>query len=368
MKIFLGFIRKEFYHILRDRRTLVILFGMPVLQLLIFGYALRNEVEHIEIVVVDQAHDEVTQAIKNVLASSSYFDIVDQLDHTRDVERLFQEGRVKEAVVFEPDFERRLISEGSATIQVLTDATDPNTANTILAYTTATLLDYQIKSAPPLPVAPGVVMESRMRYNPMLKSVYLFVPGLIALILMLVCTLMTSITIAREKEIGTMEILLVSPLRPLHIILGKVIPYLVISILIVAVILVMARTIFGVPMRGSLLLLLAECILFIICALSLGLFISTATGSQQTAMMISLAGLLLPTVILSGLIFPISSMPLPLQYVSHIVPAKWFLIIVRGIMIKGTSFDFIWKETLVLGAMTMAFIIVSSKKFNVRLE
>ena len=367
MNTFTGFILKEFYHILRDRRTLVILFGMPIIQLLLFGYAIRNEINEIEMVVVDQANDHVTQEIKNQLLASPYFNIIDQLPHTNEIEPVFQEGRAKEAVVFEPQFAQRLARDGVARVQILTDATDPNTANTILAYTTAILQDYQGRTLVNEGAGARIIPEVRMRYNPMLKSTYLFVPGLIALILMLVCTLMTSITITREKEMGTMEILLVSPLKPYHIIIGKVIPYLVLSVLIVAAILILARFLFHVPMRGSLPLLLAECTLFIICALSLGILISTATRTQQTAMMISLGALLLPTVILSGLIFPIASMPQPLQVVSHIVPAKWFLIIVRGIMIKGTTFSFIWLETLILVGMTLFFMTVSTLKFQTRL-
>lgn len=367
MNTFTGFIRKEFYHILRDRRTLVILFGMPIIQLMLFGYAIRNEIKEIEVVVVDHANDYVTQEIKNQLIASPYFNIVDQLSHTNGIESVFQEGKAKEAVVFASEFAQRLARDGVAQVQVFTDATDPNTANTILAYTTAVLQDYQGRTLTNDDMGARIIPEVRMRYNPLLKSTYLFVPGLIALILMLVCTLMTSITITREKEMGTMEILLVSPLKPYHIIIGKVIPYLVISVLIVAAILILAHYLFHVPMRGSLPLLLAECTLFIICALSLGILISTATGSQQTAMMISLGALLLPTVILSGLIFPIASMPAPLQVVSHIVPAKWFLIIVRGIMIKGTTFSYIWQETLILVGMTLFFITASTLKFQTRL-
>lgn len=207
-----------------------------------------------------------------------------------------------------------------------------------------------------------------MRFNPELKSVFLFVPGLIALILMLVCALMTSITMAREKEVGTMEVLLVSPLKPQLIVVGKVVPYMALSFVNVVTILLLARAVFGVPFRGSLTLLLAECLLFIVCALSLGVLISTRSNTQQTAMMIALAGLLLPTVILSGFIFPIASMPEVLQFVSHIVPAKWFLRIVRGIMIKGVGIEYFWQETLILVGMTLVFIAASVRNFKIRLE
>jgi len=368
MKKFRGFIVKEFYHIFRDRRTLVILFGMPVIQLMLFGFAIRNEINDVKIVLVDPSNDTVTRAIRQKLLASPYFEAVDYTADAGAVEEAFRQGRMKEAVLFDPQFAERLARDGVARVQVVTDATDPNTANTVLAYTTAILQDYQ-REAAGVDTGGGVriIPEMRMRFNPELKSVYLFVPGLIALILMLVCALMTSITITREKEVGTMEILLVSPLKPAQIIIGKVVPYLVLSFINVLTILVLARFVFGVPLRGSIALLLAECLLFIICALSLGTLISTRSQTQQTAMMISLAGLLLPTVILSGFIFPVSSMPQPLQYVSHIVPAKWFLIIIRGIMIKGVGIEYFWKETLVLVGMTVFFIAASVKNFNVRL-
>ena len=374
MKTFLGFVVKEFRHIFRDRRTLVILFGMPIIQLVLFGFAIRNEVSEVPIVLLDLAHDEATHAITQKLIASPYFDVVGSIPYGA-VDDAFRKGRAKAAVVFEPGFERRLLRDGAAVVQVVTDATEPNTANTILAYLRAIVADYQadlpagVLAAQGLQGATGVriVSETRMRFNPELRSVVLFVPGLIALILMLVCALMTSITITREKEVGTMEVLLVSPLRPAQIIVGKVMPYLTLSVVNVVTILFLARTVFRVPVRGSVSLLMAECLLFIVCALALGIFISTRTSSQQTAMMISLAGLLLPTVILSGFIFPISSMPAPLQIVSHIVPAKWFLIIIRAIMIKGVGIGVFWKETLVLAAMAAVLLAASVRNFNVRL-
>ncbi|QXD16328.1 ABC transporter permease [Rhodocaloribacter litoris] len=368
MSAFRGFVVKEFYHILRDRRTLLILFGMPVIQLVLFGFAIRNEVNDVRVVIVDPAGDHVTQALTSRLLASPYFEGVEYRTHAEGLERVFQQGQAKEVILFEPRFAHRLAHDGVARVQVLTDATDPNTANTILAYTTALLqaAGQSLAAAPP----PGlrIVPEVRMRYNPTLKSVYLFVPGLVALILMLVCALMTSITITREKETGTMEVLLVSPLRPGQIIVGKVLPYLFLSLAIVSVILVLARTVFGVPLRGSAVLLVLECLLFIACALSLGILISTRTRTQQTAMMISLAGLLLPTVILSGFIFPLDSMPPLLQGVSHLVPAKWFLLIVRGIMIKGVGMAELWQETLILAGMTAFFLVASVRNFSVRLD
>ncbi len=367
MKNFRGFVLKEFYHIFRDYRTLLILFGMPVVQLVLFGFAIRNEVRDVKIAFVDPANDYVTQAIKREIEASAYFVVVGQLPDDAAVETAFQHGRIKEAVLFEPAFAQRLSREGTARVMIVTDATDPNTANTLLAYTSAILQAYQQRT---FGAGGGVriVPEVRMRFNPELKSVFLFVPGLMALILMLVSALMTSITITREKELGTMEVLLVSPLRPGQIIVGKVLPYFFLSFVNVLTILVLARLIFDVPVRGNVALLLFECLLYILCALSLGILISARSRTQQAATMISLAGLLLPTVILSGFIFPISSMPLPLQWVSHLIPAKWFLIIIRSIMLKGVGLGYFWQETLVLAGMTALLMIASARAFKVRLE
>lgn len=250
---FFGFVRKEFYHILRDRRTLLVLFGMPVIMMVLFGFAIRNEIEDVRLVVVDASRDDASRAIVDKLSASGHFDVVGYASNRRDVEKAFQEGRALEVIAFEPDFAKKL-RRGSARVQVITDATNPNTASTVLAYTTAVLQNYQAELAATAGLSGGsrgVAAEFRMRYNPELQSVYLFVPGLIALILMLVCALMTSITITRERETGTMEILLVSPLHPLQIIVGKVMPYLALSLVNVATILVLAVTLFDVPVRGA---------------------------------------------------------------------------------------------------------------------
>lgn len=367
MKNFKGFITKEFLHIFRDRRTLLILFGMPVIQLMLFGFAIRNEISDVKVAVLDRSQDYVTEAIISELLLSPYFVGVAFVQTTDEIERAFQRGAIKEAILFEPRFAQRLHRDGVARVMVITDATDPNTASTIQAYTSAILQRYQARA---FGAGGGVriVSEVRMRFNPELKSVNLFVPGLMALILMLVSALMTSITITREKEMGTMAVLLVSPLRPVQIIIGKVLPYLFLSFVNVVTILVLARFVFGVPVRGNVVLLLAECLLFILCALALGILISTRSDTQQTATMVSLVGLLLPTVILSGFIFPISSMPVALQYVSHLIPAKWFLIIVRDIMLKGIGLEYFWKETLILMGMTVFLMAVSIRNFKVRLE
>ena len=369
MNAFKGFVIKEFKQIIRDKRTLVVLFGMPVIMLVLFGFAIRNEVSNARIAVLDFSKDEVTREIIQKLSVSNAFELHDYLESYDEVEDVFKEGIIKEVVVFEQDFARKLMTEGVADVQVITDATDPNLANIVQSYTGAIIADYvqelnddgQIQQV-------GLQPHTRMMYNPNLKSVNLFVPGLIAVILMLISALMTSISITREKEMGNMEILLVSPLKPVYIIIGKVIPYLLLSVVNVVTILILARFIFKVPFMGSYVFFFVEAFLFIVTALALGVFISSKANNQQTAMMVSLAGLLLPTVLLSGFIFPIESMPLPLQIFSNIIPAKWFLIIVRSIMLKGSGIEILWQETLVLTGIAFLFIGLSLRSFKVRLQ
>ncbi len=368
MKRFLAFVKKEFKHILRDYRTLLILLGMPVAQILIFGFAITNEIKDAKIAVLDFAKDEHSRKITNKILSSGYFLLYDNLNSADEIEPAFREGFIKEAIIFEQDFGDKLIKENKAGVQILADASDPNLANMLLGYTSSIIASYQSeisqdKSRPAL-----INIEVKMLYNPNLKSVYVFVPGLISVILLLVSALMTSISITKEKELGTMEVLLVSPLNPLQIIVGKVIPYLLIAFINYAVIIVLAKFIFFVPIVGSLLLLSLESLLFLVTSLTLGIFISTISNNQQTALMISLVGLMMPAILLSGYIFPIENMPYPLQLLSNIIPARWFIVIVRGIMLKGVTFGYIWVETLVLLGMTLFLIILSVKKFKIRLE
>jgi ABC-2 type transport system permease protein len=360
---FTGFVVKEIRHVLRDRRTLVILLGMPAIMLMLFGSAIRTEIRETPVIVVDMARDQASRAIIDRFDASAYFTVVGIKAGEHGLERSFRSGRARMAVLISPDLERHLGRGERADIRLLADGTDPNTANTLLAYASA-IVSGATTNAP----AHGVHARVRMMYNPEMRSAHLFVPGLIAVVLMLICALMTSITITREKEMGTMEVLLVSPLRPLQIIAGKVVPYVGLSLMNLATILLLARLVFQVPIHGSLTLLLFECLLFILCALSLGILISSRATSLQAATMVALAGLLLPTVILSGFIFPIASMPAPLQVVSHIIPAKWFLEIVRGIMLKGSGLDILWPQTLVLAGMTATFLFVALRSFSERLE
>lgn len=368
MKRFKGFIKKEFYHIFRDRRSLFILFGMPIAQILLFGFAITNEINNVDIAILDHSKDATTKEIINKISSSKYFSIDAFLEKESEIEAIFKKGKVKAVLNFEQNFSSKLIKEHKATVQIITDATDPNTANTISNYVNAILQQYQKEQNKSIQMAVQMIPETRMVYNPELKSVYMFVPGVMTIILMLVSAMMTSISITREKEQGTMEILLVSPLKPFQVIVGKVFPYIFLSIINAVVIIVLSIFIFKMPVQGSLFLLGLESILFIVSALALGILISTISETQQTAMMISLMGLMLPVILLSGFIFPIASMPLPLQVISNIIPAKWFIIIVKGIMLKGVGIQFLWKETLILLGMTVFFIALSIKKYKIRLE
>jgi ABC-2 type transport system permease protein len=320
------------------------------------------------VAIIDHSNDQVTRAITSKLLSSGFFILSDQVPGEGHIEEVFRHGKVKEVIVFESDFATRLEKDRQAAVQVIADASDPNTANLLVAYTSAIINDYQQESLKGMSLPVTVKTESQMMYNPALKSVFMFVPGVITILLMLITAMMTSISIARENELGTMEILLVSPMRPMQIIMGKVLPYVLLAFTNALIILLLSYFVLGMPVKGNLLLLLAESLLFIVMALSLGIFISTVSNSQQMAMMLSMFALMLPTILLSGFIFPIENMPLPLQILSNIMPPRWFIIIVKSIMIKGLGFQYIWKETLIIAGMAVFFIALSIKKFKVRLE
>ena len=368
MKRFIGFVTKEFYHIFRDKRTLFILFGMPIAQIILFGFAITNEINNVNIAILDQSKDVATQKIIAKINASKYFVVKQNISHENEIENVFKKGKVKAVLVFENHFIKNLETKKQAKVQVITDATDPNIANTVTNYVNAILQNYTQQLNRDNPTAYSIQTQTQLYYNPELKSVFNFVPGVMTIILMLVSAMMTSISITREKEMGTMEVLLVSPLKPFQVIIGKVFPYIFLSIINATIIVLLGYFVFKMPIVGSLFLLAFESILFIITALSLGILISTVTDSQQTAMMISLFGLMLPVIILSGFIFPISSMPLPMQIISNIIPAKWFIIIVKAVMLKGASVSVIGKETLILIGMTAAYILLSIKKYKIRLE
>jgi len=363
-----AFIKKEIYHIFRDYRSMLILFGMPVVQVLIFGFAITNEIKDAKIAVLNQAGDEMSIRLVSKLTSSGYFKVDRIISGPGQIEPAFREGKVKQVIVIPPDFGSDFGKREPVQFQILGDASDPNTANMLKGYTTAILNAFQLEELGQQSFPVEVKVEPMLFYNPELKGVYLFVPGTIAIILMLVSAMMTSISIAREKELGTMEVLLVSPLRPIQIIVGKVLPYVALSFINAVVILALGWFVFGVPVVGSYALLLAEVLLFIVMSLSLGIFISTVSPTQQVAMLLSMFVLMLPTILLSGFVFPVENMPVVLQWISHIMPSKWFIIIVRDIMLKGSGIGYLWKETLIIFGMTLLFVVLSIKNFKYRLE
>lgn len=367
MKQFLSFAKKEFYHVFRDSKTLLMLFGIPIVLIVLFGFAVTNEIKNARIVVCDYAKDEASQKIINKFEVSQTFKLEKSLLNHLQIEEVFKKEDIKLAIIFPANFNKDLLHLNKSQVQIIADASDPNTANTLTNYVTAIIMDYQQELMKNDAVPLRIVPEVRMLYNPELKGATNFVPGIMALVLLLVCVLMTAVSIVREKETGTMEVLLVSPFNPFLVIVSKAIPYLVLSLINLTVILILSVTLLDMPMNGSVLLLFGVSTLLIICALSLGLLISNVTQSQQSAMLIAVIGMMLPSILFTGFMFPLENMPKALQIFSNVVPSKWYYIIVKSIMIKGLGFSAIWKETLILFGTTCFYLIISLKKFKIRL-
>lgn len=367
MKQLISFIQKEFYHILRDKRSLLILLGLPIVQLLLFGFAITTEVRNANIVIFDNSKDLFTQQIISKIQHNKYFIIDKTIKHSNQIEEIFKKGKIRLAIIFQNNFQNDLLHSNKAQMQIIADATDPNQATTLINYTTSIINDFQQELIEQNKIPYTIKTEVRMLYNPQLKGAYSSVPGVMGMILLLISAMMTSISIVRERETGTMEVLLVSPMKPWFVVLSKVIPYFVISIINVITILLLSVYVLGMPIKGSILLLSFSTLLYIFCALSLGILISTIADTQQAAMIISIIGLMLPVVMLSGYAFPIANMPELLKIISNIVPAKWYIIIVKSIMLKGLDFNDIFDELLILTFMTFIFLLISIKRFKVRL-
>ena len=365
--MFLSFIKKEFLHIFRDQRTMLLALGMPVVQIIIFGFAITTEVKNVSIAVFDPSHDISTQRIISRLQASEYFDMTQVLHTTDDINSVFNEGKAELAVVFSDRFDENLMHTGKASVQLIADATDPNQATMITGYASNIIADYQQELLREHRIPFLIETEIQMLYNPQMKSAYNFVPGVMGLILTLICAMMTAIAIVREKEMGTMEVLLVSPLKPIFILLAKVAPYFTLSIINVVSILFLSVFMLDVPIAGSLFWLTVVSLVFIIVALSLGIFISSVATTQVTAMLVSGVLLMMPVLLLSGMIFPIENMPLILQWLSNIIPARWFIAAVRKVMIEGLGVSHVVNELVILAGMAIFLITASLKKFKVRL-
>lgn len=362
MKQFWAFIKIEFFHIFRDRRTMLILLGMPVLQIILFGFAITTELNHSRVAVLDPSKDAVTTRITERIDENRYFSVVKELSSASDIETVFRHDEADIVVAFTPDFDANL-STGETGIQLVVDATDPNTGNMMAGYVQGIVgqaLQSGTQSSP--------IVQTHLLFNPQMKSAYNFVPGVMGLILMLICAMMTSISIVREKETGTMEVLLVSPIRPIFIILAKAVPYLVLSCVNLATILLLSVYVLHVPVEGSLWTLSFLSLLLIAVALSLGLLISCVVQNQVAAMIVSGMGLMMPVMLLSGMIFPIESMPAVLQWISNIIPARWYIQAVKKVMIEGLGMAAVWHEALILSGMAALLIGLSLKKFKERLE
>lgn len=352
MRQFISFVIKEAKHILRDKRTMLILFGMPVVMMLIFGFAISTDVRNVRTVVVTSQIDHLTQQAVERLASSKYFTIVATAPTPKEAEMTIRSQKADLAIVFDKDFAAK-----RSGIQIIVDGADPNMAQQWTSYA------QQVIANPSLSL-----VNTKMLYNPQMKSAYNFVPAIMGMLLMLICAMMTSISIVREKEKGTMEVLLVSPVRPLMVIIAKAVPYLVLAFLILIVILLMARFVLGVPLEGSLFWIIAVSVIYILLALSLGLLISTVANTQLVALLLSAMVLLMPVVMLSGMLFPIESMPTILQWISAVMPPRYYISAMRKLMIMGVGIGEVIEEVTILLGMTVFFLTIALKKFNSRLE
>ena len=364
MNGFASFVCKETLHIFRDPRTMLIALLMPVVQILLFGFALSTEVNNVDVAVVAPHRSETVRQAVERMAANPNFTFTGYIP-SGEIDRTLRSGRADAVAVFADDFDRRMTdlatgrADTGAALQLVMDASNTNTAQAGAAYLRSVLLDN---------VADGVGVETRLLYNPRMKSAYNFVPGIMGLIFILICAIMTSVSIVREKETGTMEVLLVSPVRPIRIVFTKMIPYFVLSCLNLASILLLARFVLGVPMSGGIVGIVGLSLLYIVLALALGLFISTVARTQVTALLVSAMLMLMPMIMLSGMVFPIGNMPAPLRWLSCIVPARWYIAAIRRLMIEGLPFTAVLREFAILAAMTAGLIAVALRKFNDKLE
>jgi ABC-2 type transport system permease protein len=352
MKQFISFVLKEGKHILRDKRTMLMLFGMPLVMMLLFGFAITNDVKNVRTVVVTANSDYQTRQAVERLSQSEYFTIVYTVATPQEAEQIVRNQKADLTIVFTKDFASKRNG-----LQFIVDAADPNMAQQWTTYATQVLMN---------PAAE--LVNSKMLYNPQMKSAYNFVPAIMGMLLMLICALMTSISIVREKERGTMEVLLVSPTRPLMIIVAKAVPYLALAFAILTIILLMARFVLGVPLQGSVFWIYFTSTIYILLALSLGLLVSNIAKTQLVALLVCAMVLLMPIIMLSGMIFPIESMPQILQWVSVIIPPRYYISAMRKLMVMGVGVEQVLFELTVLTAMLVGLLALSLKTFKTRLE
>lgn len=370
MKEIFAFIRKEFWHIFRDRRTTLIVLVMPVVQIVLFGFAISTEVHNAVVDIIGDVNDPSVMSIISRVENNEYLEIGRVLNSTEEAESRIRKGKSMAVLIFEDQFDSKLGSEGTAQVAIVSDGADPNSAQIVTSYIKGVINAEQLTISSRMTAGGGGASmrpNVQLMYNPAMNSSYNFVPGVMGLILMLICSMMTAVSIVREKELGTLELILVSPVKPFWIILSKLIPYLVLSVVNFASVLLLAVYVMDVPINGSLALLSFVSLIFVGSSLGLGLLVSVISSTQQTAMLICGMGLTMPTMMLSGLIFPCESMPMALQVFSDIIPAKWFIIMVKKIMIQGAGIASIGKELIVLTGMMVFLLWFSIKKFKTRL-
>lgn len=375
-KRFMSFVGKEFNHILRDTRTLMVLLVMPVVMIVLFGFALSTEIKDVKVVVLDPSNDAATTRIINQIDASEYFTVTSSANSGEGILQAFQNNTADIALVFEDNFYHRAVHDGDGSIQVIVDGSNTNVGSMAVFYVSSIVSSFQKELAQEASMSgtDGAVSapvrihtSTRMMYNPQMKSAFNFVPGVMGMILMLICAMMTSVSIVREKERGTMEVLLVSPVKPFSVILAKAIPYFVVSALILAIVLCLSVFLIKVPISGSLLWVVLVSLVFILVSLSIGILISTLVSQQEVAILISGMVLMLPTMLLSGMLFPIESMPRVLQWVSYCVPAKWYIEAIRVMMIQGLGIRYCLDSVLVLCGFLTVITGLSVIKFKDRL-
>lgn len=364
MNQFISFVIKETKHIVRDRRTMLILFGMPVVMMLIFGFAITTDVRNVKVTVVTAVMNPRIQQVVQRIDASEYFVVTHTVSNTQEAKQLLADHQADMAIVFSNDFANERYSE-QASVQFLVDYTDPNMAEQRVSYIQQIIMDELCSQQT---AQQQVIANTKLLYNPQMKSAYNFVPGIMGMLLMLICAMMTSVSIVREKERGTMEVLLVSPVKPLYIMIAKTVPYFVLSIFILISILLISKFILAVPIEGSVITILAVSLLYIVLALALGMLISVVSQTQVVALLISGMLLIMPSTMLSGMIYPIESMPTVIQYISTIVPTRWYVSAIKKVMIMGVGVNMIYEELIIMLGMTLLFLGIALKKFKIRLS
>lgn len=364
MNQFISFVIKETKHIVRDRRTMLILFGMPVVMMLIFGFAITTDVRNVKVTVVTAVMNQRIQQVVQRIDASEYFVVTQTVSNTQEAKQLLADHQADMAIVFSNDFANERYSE-QASVQFLVDYTDPNMAEQRVSYIRQIIMD-ELRSQQT--AQQQAIANTKLLYNPQMKSAYNFVPGIMGMLLMLICAMMTSVSIVREKERGTMEVLLVSPVKPLYIMIAKTVPYFVLSIFILISILLISKFILAVPIEGSVITILAVSLLYIVLALALGMLISVVSQTQVVALLISGMLLIMPSTMLSGMIYPIESMPTVIQYISTIVPTRWYVSAIKKVMIMGVGVNMIYEELIIMLGMTLLFLGIALKKFKIRLS